>query len=241
MDALTGAPQQVTPRDVLLIVWKRAWVIALVSVVFVMAAVGFGLVQTPTYEASAKMLVGQKPVEESERATSLGSDIQGLQQATQTVAVAVASKPVAQGVVWDLDLGSDPEALLGNLAVEQVQATQFIQLTYSDPDPARAQRIVNATGDVAAKRISDSSAGASGIEASVWEYAAVPATPVGIDPLRLGLLALGLGLMLGVGLTFLLEYLDDGWRSPDEVEGISGVPNFGVIPDFAPSGIRKGI
>jgi capsular exopolysaccharide synthesis family protein len=36
--------------------------------------------------------------------------------------------------------------------------------------------------------------------------------------------------MLGIGLAFIMEYLDDSWRSPDEVERISGVPAFGVIP-----------
>jgi hypothetical protein len=35
---------------------------------------------------------------------------------------------------------------------------------------------------------------------------------------------------LGVGLAFLLEYLDDGWRSPEEVEQISGVPTYALIP-----------
>jgi hypothetical protein len=38
--------------------------------------------------------------------------------------------------------------------------------------------------------------------------------------------------MLGIGLAFLLEYWDDDWRSPEEVEQISGVPTFGVIPLF---------
>jgi capsular polysaccharide biosynthesis protein len=38
--------------------------------------------------------------------------------------------------------------------------------------------------------------------------------------------------MIGVGLAFLLDYLDDDWRSPDEVEQVSRVPTFGVIPTF---------
>jgi capsular polysaccharide biosynthesis protein len=38
--------------------------------------------------------------------------------------------------------------------------------------------------------------------------------------------------MLGVGLAFLLEYLDDSWRSPEEVEQFLGLPNFGTIPHF---------
>ncbi len=61
------------------------------------------------------------------------------------------------------------------------------------------------------------------------------------NPLRDGLLALILGAMLGVGLAFLLEQLDDRWRSPEEVERICGVPAFGVIPEFKASKITKGV
>jgi capsular polysaccharide biosynthesis protein len=60
----------------------------------------------------------------------------------------------------------------------------------------------------------------------------VPDEPVSPNPVRNGILALALGLMLGVGLAFLLEYLDDSWRSPEEVEHITGVPTFGTIPEY---------
>jgi capsular polysaccharide biosynthesis protein len=45
-----------------------------------------------------------------------------------------------------------------------------------------------------------------------------------------------------VGLAFLLEYLDDYWRSPREVEQVSGVPTLGIVPEFkvAKSVKRKG-
>jgi len=49
---------------------------------------------------------------------------------------------------------------------------------------------------------------------------------------RTGLLALLLGLMLGAGLALLLEHWDDSWHSPEEAEQISGVPTFGIIPEF---------
>jgi capsular polysaccharide biosynthesis protein len=38
--------------------------------------------------------------------------------------------------------------------------------------------------------------------------------------------------MLGIGLAFLMEYLDDTWRSPEEVERVSGVPTFATVPEF---------
>jgi protein tyrosine kinase modulator len=63
--------------------------------------------------------------------------------------------------------------------------------------------------------------------------AGVPTTPENPDPLRNGLGALVIGLMLGVGLAFLLEYLYlSGLRSPEKVEQVSGMPTFGTIPDF---------
>lgn len=76
------------------------------------------------------------------------------------------------------------------------------------------------------------SPGANAITATVWERAIVPEEPVSPNPLRDGLLALMLGLMLGTGAAFLLEYLDDSWRSPEEAEQVSGVPTFGMVPAF---------
>lgn len=226
-------------KDIFQVIWKRLWVVVLTVIVIAGAAVGFSFLQTPVYEASAMMLVGEKPTKDSDRSTSLGGDIQGLQQVTQTVTVAIGSKPIAEGVVQQLDLQTEPANLLKNLSVEQVRDTQFIEVKYRNPDPENARRVVNSIGDVAAKRISETSAGASVIEATVWEYAGVPEAPVSPSPLRNGILALGLGLMLGIGLVFLLEYLDDSWRSTEEVAQVSGVPNFGVIPEFNIAKIRE--
>jgi capsular polysaccharide biosynthesis protein len=56
------------------------------------------------------------------------------------------------------------------------------------------------------------------------------------------LLALVLGVMMGVGLAFLLDYLDDDWESPEEVERIAGVATLGLVPTFrakAPKSKRR--
>jgi capsular polysaccharide biosynthesis protein len=105
-------------------------------------------------------------------------------------------------------------------------------LSYRDTHPERAKEIVDGVSDVSTERISEANASTSDITVTVWERAVVPDTPVSPDPVRNGLLALGLGLMLGTGLAFLLEHLDDSWRSPEEVEQVSGVPTFGVVPQF---------
>jgi capsular polysaccharide biosynthesis protein len=230
-----------TLKEFLQILWKRAWIIVLVALVSVGTALGASLLQTPVYEASAKLLLGQKQ-DEDQLPSNLMGEVEGLQQLTHTMVEAVDSRPVAEETIQRQGLQMDPQNLLDNLTVEQLEDTQFLLLSYSDTDPERAREIVNAVSDVSSNKIAEANASPSDITVMVWEYAAVPRAPISPDPVRNGLLALGLGLMLGVGLAFLLEYMDDHWRSPKEVEQVSGVPTLGIVPELkvAKSGKRKG-
>ena len=63
--------------------------------------------------------------------------------------------------------------------------------------------------------------------------AVAPTTPVRPTPRRNAAVALAVGLMLGVGLAFLREYLDDSLRGKDDVERAApGVPVLGLIPEI---------
>jgi capsular polysaccharide biosynthesis protein len=154
--------------------------------------------------------------------------------------IAIDTRPVAEEAIRRLGLGISPDELLNNLTIEQIESSQFIQLSYTDSDPGRATQVVNMVGQVSSERISKASATANNITAKVWEKAEVPGTPASPQPLRNGLLAAVFGLMLGIGLALLMEYLDYSWRSPEEVEQISGVPTFATIPDFDLATRRRG-
>lgn len=233
-DAFVESEYTLSLRGPAQIIWKRLWIIALVAVLFTGTAVGLSLSQTPQYEASTKILVGQ----EQGIADNPGNAL-GLQQLTQTMAEAAGSRPVAEAVIQRLGLQMSPNSLLGGLNVEPIPETQFIQVSYRGSDPDTAQRIANTVGEVFSEQISEVSP--SAITATVWEEATVPFAPVSPNPVRNGLLALVIGSMLGVGLAFLLEYLDDSWQSSEEAEQISGVPTFGVIPEFkALKGKKRG-
>ncbi len=215
-------------------IWRRFWVILLTVVVCVSAAVAYSLQQTPLYEASIKILVGQDQGLLTDPAQS-----ESLQSLAFTLSEAVATEPVGELVVKRLDLGWPPDAIVAGTSAEVIPDTQFIEVTYTDTDPRRAQRIVNAIGDAFSEQISEVSPKVSGVSATVWERAEVPQSPVSPDPGRNGLTAFVVGIMLGVGLVLLLEYLDDSWRSPEEAEEVSGVPTLGVVPEFErPKGSR---
>ncbi len=215
--------------DLTRVILRRLWVILLVVCVVVGAAVGASLWQTPTYEASAQVWVDQK---QGDQQTNLAGTVEGLQTIILTMIHAIDSRPVAEEAIQRLGLEMSPDELLDNLTIEQVESTSFIVLTYRGTDPVEATKIVNTVGEVSSELISDRSAAGSQLTANVYEEAIVPDSPVSPDPLRNGLLAAIFGVMLGIGLALLMEYLDHSWRSPEEVEQVAGVPTFATIPEF---------
>ena len=228
--------------DILRMLWRRLWLITLVMLLFLGVAIGFSLAQTPKYEATIKVLVGQAQERSTSETNLSASDIQGLQILTKTVAEAIDTRRVAEAVIEELDLSTPVGELRNDVSVEPISETQFVRVKYDDSNPVRAQQVANAYGEVASEQISEISSNASAVTATVWEPASLPDRDdlVSPKPVRNALLALVLGAMLGVALAFLLESLDDGLRSAEEVERASGVPTIGVIPGSSPRRGKKG-
>ena len=216
-----------TLGEILSVLWRRLWVILVVVAICVFSAVNLSLAQTSRYEATAKILI--EP-EQGDPVT--GGAGQGLQELIPTVADLVSTRSIAEAVIQELDLQMTPGELLRNLTVQQVESTQNIEISYQSSDPDMARDIANAVASTVSARISERNLGTGTITVSVWERAVAPDAPVSPDPVRNGLLALAIGLLLGLGVAFILEYLDDRLRTPQEVEQVTGLLNFGIIRKF---------
>jgi capsular polysaccharide biosynthesis protein len=193
--------------DVLRVITKRLWFIMLITLIVAGLIVGIGLARPPIYEASVKMLVAKQP---NSGPDTLSSEVQGLQQLTLTVIELINSRPVAEAVVRELDLQVPPGTLLESLSVEQVGATSVIKIAYEDSSPQRAQQVVNAIGDEVTNRSFEGDFVVQNISVSVWERAVLPEDPVSPGPLRNFGVGLGVGVMVGTALAFLLEHVK--WR-----------------------------
>jgi polysaccharide biosynthesis transport protein len=78
----------------------------------------------------------------------------------------------------------------------------------------------------------------------VVDPAMVPSTPARPAKTRNVALAFLVGLVGGIGLALMREYLDNTVKSPDDVETLSRLPSLAVVPEFAGSngsGKRHGI
>ena len=156
--AYAGASEVERPftiSDLARVLRKRLWVILLVVAVVVGVAVGASLWQTPKYEASALLLVGQE--QGNGQDTNLGGAVSGLQALTQTMIIAIDTRSVAEKAIQRLGLKMSPDQLLQDLTIQQVESSQFIQLTYTGTDPERAAQVVNTVGQVSSERIAAAS------------------------------------------------------------------------------------
>ena len=74
---------------------------------------------------------------------------------------------------------------------------------------------------------------------SIIEPAETPVNPVSPKKKLSLILAFMVGLFAGVGLAFVLEYLDNTIKSPEEAQKLTGIPSLGVIPYLPPNGLKK--
>jgi capsular polysaccharide biosynthesis protein len=243
---LTDIPEDgygLSLADVVRIIRERVVLISLVALLLTGSVVGLSLTKTPIYEASTTILIGQEQGK-SAGDPNLQSKVEGLEALAPVMVQAIDSRRVAEATIRRLNLQETPGKFANNLSAEQVSNTPFIKVKYTSPNPGEAQNVANTVAEVIPDVVSNMDVSSGPITATVWERAVVPSDPVSPRPLRNGFVALVLGLVFGVGLAFLLEYLDESWRSPQEVEQVSGVPTYALIPhDELRSGnsfIRRG-
>src|SRR5215211_9215816 len=142
--------QPLSAGDVAQILRRRLWVMILAPLPIAGTALAFSLLQTPIYQASATVLVGQQQGQGDSPAR-----VDELQALILSAVEIITTRPVAEEATSGLGLAMDPDAVLENLSAQQtIESGQLIELSYTDTDARRAQRIVNGVGEVASERIS---------------------------------------------------------------------------------------
>ncbi|MCJ7695274.1 MAG: polysaccharide biosynthesis tyrosine autokinase [Anaerolineaceae bacterium] len=70
------------------------------------------------------------------------------------------------------------------------------------------------------------------------EPATVPGSPISPKPVQTGLLYAAVGLVVTAGIAFLVEYLDDTIKTPDDVKNALGLTVIGLVAEFQSNQIK---
>jgi capsular polysaccharide biosynthesis protein len=218
--------ETISLKELLETLKKRLWLIVSITAVFgIISAVVSYFFLTPIYQASTQILVNQV---KSEQTFYNPSEVQTNLQLINTYNVIIKSPAILDIVADELDLNMTAAQLKEKIIVGSEKDSQVVNMSVQDPDPKVAAQIANKTAEVFKKEIINIM---QVNNVSILAKADVGENPSPIKPQKAMNVAIAIvvGLMLGVGLAFLLEYFDNTIKNEQDIERILELPILGVI------------
>src|SRR5438445_1053636 len=211
------------------VIRRWAWLIILCPFVAALVA-GVASVELPkVYEAKVALLVRPaQPLSGDPSVAALTAD-----QILRTYARWMTKPPILQKVISDQNLQTDSVALLRQITVTPEPNTTILDVAVRDGDSKGAMNIANTLVNDFIAQVKDTqqteTAASSKDNFVVVSPAVEPTQPVFPKPLLNIVLGLFIGFIVGLGLAFLLDYLDQSVRSDEILRERAGLVPLGHI------------
>jgi receptor protein-tyrosine kinase len=215
----------------LLVIARRRLVLVAVLVLAGMAAAYLGSSRTSTYAAQTTIYIG-------EPSTSLNPSLQyGQAVLAATLTSTIPTPSVVGRAVTDLHVARQVNAVVKETTATVQPGTNLIRVTVRDQDPVVAQQLANTVSTVFVAQtttllpvIAASGGPRNQPIASIAQQAVVPSAPLATNRNRN--IALGglIGLLVGVALVLVLDFVGLSARPPQQLEDLMGMSLIGVVP-----------
>lgn len=192
----------------------------------------------PIYQASTQILVSQAAA--GSIASIAGMSFDADSKYIETYNVIMKSPYILDQVIEELELDTTPGALNNSVNVTQQGQSQVVTVSVQHTDPAQSVLVANEIAKVFQREISQLMRIDNIHILSPAELPENPA-PVKPQPMLNMAIALVVGLMAGVGLAFLLEYLDNTIKNEQDIENVLGLPVLGAITTITPEGEKSDV
>lgn len=211
---------------------KKRWkLIALITIAatLVSAILSFFVIK-PQYEAKTKLFIGKQETQENNAYNN--SDVMMYQQLMKTYAELVKTSDLVTKAVKSANLDynqNEIKKVLNDLTATPSVDTQILDLSFKGGNPKEVLKVTEA---ITNEFISESKELIPNGNVQVIQKPQFPEHPVSPNKKLNILIAFVLGLMVGVGVVLLLEYLDNTFKSREELEKTLDLPIIGAIPDY---------
>lgn len=217
-------------RSYAVVLWRRKWVVV-ITMLFTALATAFGSYYwlAPKYVASATLWVPTI----GPQGAGVG-DIMLADRLINTYATLVTSRPV----LLELRdrLGVSPQEARSLVSVSFEAQTELLNIVAMDQNPQRAADIATNLAKIVIRQTQHTEAGRDH-RVSLFAPAGVPDTPswFGFFPtpywreINIGL-GIVVGLIAGIGLAFVFEYVDTTLYTREQIESVTALTTLGEIP-----------
>ena len=219
--------ETISLQDIFKTLKKRFKLIAFVTIIaVVISAIISFFVLTPVYQATTQVLVNEKKSETQQQVSA--ADIQTNLQLINTYNEIIKSQAILSIVKANLDLNVTPGELANKITIANANNSQVLNVSVQDENHNIAVDLANEVVNVFKEQVPTLM---NVDNVNVLSPAVAEENPAPIKPNKMLniAIALVLGLMVGVGLAFLFEYLDTTVKTEQDIEELIGLPIIGFV------------
>ncbi|MFR2221002.1 YveK family protein, partial [Clostridium sp.] len=202
---------------------KKRWKIIVLTTVLatVVSGIFSFFVISPTYEASTKIFIGKEGAE-SEGYNS--SDVSMYQNLIKTYSELIKTKDLVNKAINNSQYDLSVNNVLNGITVNTLTGTQILQISYQSKSPSIAKNILES---ITNEFITKAEELVPNGNVKVLESVELPKNPVAPNKTMNIAIAFILGMMVGFGIVFLLEYLDNTYKNKEQLEKDLDIPVLG--------------
>jgi capsular polysaccharide biosynthesis protein len=211
------------------VIKRKYKLIGIITAVFVIVSIILSFfVITPKYQVEEKLFVGK--AESKINHSYDNNEVQMYQNLLSTYSDVIMTDDLVQTALNESGINLESKNVIKNLQVTPKPNTQIIDIIYDDTNPQRAVNVIEGITKVFIKKSKELIPNSN---VQVIERANYPIKPVSPNKTLYILIAFILGILVGIGVALALEFMDNTFRSKDDLEKSIGLPVIGTIIDYA--------
>ena len=208
-----GRSRDINLKEYFDVIKRRAWIIVVLMIITTAAGMAYNqLNNTLLYQTSTRII--------------LAPDAKENNQDMSTLMVMIKDPIIMEEVKKELNIDLPAEAIASKITVARLEESQVVSIAVTDTDPNRAVAIANTTAEVYKKEIVDI---LSFEQVQLLSKAKLNPYPINENQNRNLVAAAVFGLVVGIGIVFLLDALDGTIRDRNEIEEYLDIPVIGSI------------
>ncbi len=219
--------EKIELRDYIEILYSRKRTILVMTLIALVASFVLSFfVLEPEYEASTLLMV-KRPAAQQDEPYYEYDDIIINQKLVNTYEKIILSKTVLRKVMANLNINMGIREFRKLVSVNLLEQTEMMEIVVDNGSPQLAANIANNISLVFAQEVSR----IMGIQnINVIDAAEVPLEPANPKRALIILFATFMGLIGGMFIAILSDYLDNTIKTPNDVEKHLGIQVIGVVP-----------
>ena len=214
--------------QLLKILWKRKFLIALVAIVTGVVAFAYSsFIVKPEYTSTTRIYVVNR--NQGDKSGLTNQDLQAGSYLVKDYREIILSQDVLEKVATDLKLDLPSKGLASKIKVTVPADTRIVSISVTDRAPEEASRIANSLREVAAQKIISVTRVSDVTTLEEARPATSPSSPNIRRNTMVGFLA---GAVVMVVTVLLVELLDTRVKRPEDIEDVMQIALLGVVPNL---------